>query len=187
MSNSHLPFILMVFFCLVNGQNKSKKDMHAGLSIGVTAPDVELATIDGTKTSLYELIKNQDAVLILGSYTCPPFRNSIIKLSTIAEKYSDKIKFYYIYIKEAHPVDGWRMKQNDKQNILIKQHTNIKERCTAADIMINNKKINIPVLTDSMKDSTLKAFGSWPNRIVLINNEKIIKFYASRGPKVGEN
>jgi len=82
-----------------------------------------------------------------------------MKLSTIASKYSEKLKFYFVYIKEAHPVDGWRMGQNDRENINIKQHTSIKERCTAAGLMINNEKIGIPALTDSMKNSTLNPLG----------------------------
>ena len=36
-------------------------------------------------------------------------------------RYKDRAEFLAIYVREAHPVEGWRMPSNDKVGITIKQ------------------------------------------------------------------
>ena len=35
------------------------------------------------------------------------------------EKYAEHADFYTIYIREAHPVDGWRMESNDRAGVAV--------------------------------------------------------------------
>jgi len=56
-------------------------------------------------------------------------------LEEVKRRYGDQVEFLAIYVREAHPIDGWRMNSNDEAGISLKQplteveRTGVAQRC----------------------------------------------------------
>ena len=48
-----------------------------------------------------------------------------MRLNEAYEKFGDQIDFYCIYVREAHPSDGWEMFENIDAGISQKTPTNV--------------------------------------------------------------
>jgi len=55
-----------------------------------------------------------------------------VRLNEIYGQYRDKVRFYVIYIREAHPDDGWRVPENLRQNIRFREPRSDAERNAVA-------------------------------------------------------
>ena len=42
-------------------------------------------------------------------------------LNQLHRDYGDRVAFYVVYIEEAHPIDGWQMDANLKDDVLAHQ------------------------------------------------------------------
>ena len=51
------------------------------LKLGDIAPDSKVFHLDGTETSIHQILEasNRPVVLVFGSITCPPFRNMFLQ------------------------------------------------------------------------------------------------------------
>ena len=90
--------------------------------------------------------------------------------------------FFVVYIAEAHSVDGWQTTSNEKEGILIHQHTTLPERRTAAARCAQDLGLAIPVLVDGMDDAGCKAFSAWPERIYILGVDGDIAYQGGHGP-----
>ena len=48
------------------------------------------------------------------------------------ERYVDKVAFFIVYIKEAHPEDGWALTYNQRAGIDIHEPQSLDERTEVA-------------------------------------------------------
>lgn len=97
-------------------------------------------------------------------------------------KYKDMADFRVVYIREAHPTDGWQVGANERDGILIKNHTTEEERAEAAGACALGLKLSMPMLIDDMKDTVEKAYQGWPDRIYIIGADGKIAYKGARGP-----
>ncbi len=88
-----------------------------------------------------------------------------------------------IYIREAHPSDGWVVRQNEVQGISVKDPKTISERSATAENACSILRINIPCLVDDMSDSTNKAYSAWPDRLYIVDTQGRIAVKGERGPR----
>lgn len=163
-----------------------------GLKLGDTLVDAPLCTLAMDETSL-EQVCNFDGITVLnfGSYTCPVHRRWINELLALFKNNQDaRVQFATIYIAEAHPVDGWKIPGNfredeeytgDEDDFCIKQPTSMEERCVIAKRLVESKNFNWPVYLDTMKNTALHAYNSWPIRLYMIENGKVI-YAGAQGP-----
>jgi len=67
----------------------------------------------GTEGTLLGAVGDMPTILCFGSVTCPPFRVTFLKqVTSIAAEYAGKVKLVVVYMKEAHPTDGWTIGVN---------------------------------------------------------------------------
>lgn len=97
-------------------------------------------------------------------------------------KYKDKADFRVVYIREAHPTDGWQVRANERDGVLIKNHTTEEERAKAAGACAAGLKLSMPMLIDDMNDTVEKAYQGWPDRIYIIGADGKIAYKGARGP-----
>jgi hypothetical protein len=72
------------------------------------APDFALKTADGKETvKLSKLIGPKPVVLVFGNFTCGPFRALYPDVEAVYERYKNQATFVMVYVREAHPTDGW--------------------------------------------------------------------------------
>ena len=100
----------------------------------------------------------------------------------LAEKYGERVGFYVVYIREAHPEDGWVLTMNRDENVSISDPSTSGERFDAAATCAVRTKITIPVVIDGMDDAVASAYGGWPDRLYLIAKGGTIAFQGDEGP-----
>ena len=103
-------------------------------------------------------------------------------LHELWEKYSDRVEFLVVYIREAHPEDGWVITMNRDQGIAFDDPTNDEEREAAAASCAIGLKIRMPVVVDAIDDEIASAYGALPDRLYLIGKGGDIAFQGERGP-----
>jgi hypothetical protein len=104
-------------------------------------------------------------------------------LHDLAEKYSDRVAFYIVYIREAHPEEGWVLEFNRDEDIAVDDPTTDDERHDAAVSCALRLKIRIPVVIDKMDDAIARAYGGWPDRLYLISTDGRVAFQGEEGPR----
>lgn len=147
------------------------------------APDFSLKTADGRETvKLAKLIGPKPVVLVFGNFTCGPFRALFPDVEAIYERYKDRVTFVMIYVREAHPTDGWKMESNARVGVAVKQPTTTEERVEACAQF--RKKLNpgMTVLVDDIADPAGTAYSGMPARLYVIDVKGKVGYKSGRGP-----
>ena len=87
-----------------------------------------------------------------------------------------------VYVREAHPTDGWRMASNDAAGIAIKQPRIEDERTQVAKTCCTSLEISMPMVVDEMDDRVGHAYSGMPDRMYLIDRAGRIAYKGGRGP-----
>jgi thiol-disulfide isomerase/thioredoxin len=151
---------------------------------GDQAPDFTLRSPDEKNSfHLAELRGVKPVVLIFGSYTCPPFRDVYPTLERLHQSYGQQVAFYYVYIREAHAEDGWKMARNQREGIAINDPKTMEQRVEVAQQACAFFKTKIPGLVDTMDDATDRADAAWPSRIFLVDVNGNVAVHGGPGPR----
>ena len=71
-----------------------------------------------------------------------------------------------VYIREAHPSDGWQVGANEKAEVVYTQPTTEEERVGVAHACQTGLKISIPMVIDGMDNKVGQAYSAWPDRLM---------------------
>ena len=69
------------------------------------------------------------------------------------------MRFVVVYIREAHPEEGWILPENRRSGVAVHEPTTDEERRTVAS-----------------------AYGGWPDRLYLIGSDGRIAYQGGEGP-----
>lgn len=97
-----------------------------------------------------------------------------------------------VYIREAHPVDGWwlgrglfklalKMYRSQAATDVYDPQT-IEERRAVAGRCDAALQYGIPTLVDEMDDAVNKAYAAWPTRLYLLGMDGRVLYGAGLGP-----
>ena len=100
----------------------------------------------------------------------------------MAKRYAKQADFKVVYVREAHPSDGWQVPQNERQGVIYKNPTTGEARETIASECAVNLKISIPIVVDRMDDKVEHAYGGWPDRIYIVGSDGKVAFQGRPGP-----
>jgi Iodothyronine deiodinase len=87
-----------------------------------------------------------------------------------------------VYVREAHPTDGWRMASNDAAGVVVKQPLLQDERTSVAKTCCAKLEITMPMVVDEMDDRVGHAYSGMPDRMYLIDRAGRIAYKGGRGP-----
>lgn len=104
---------------------------------------------------------------------------SVGAIEKLYKTYKDKAHVYVIYIREAHPTDGWALPSNQFK---ITDPKSLEERRKVARAFAAKLKLTPPVLVDSLDDKVGKAYAAWPDRLYVIDAQGKVALQAARGP-----
>ena len=104
------------------------------------------------------------------------------ELEELNERYAKRVAFFIVYIREAHPEDGWVLADNRREEIALADPTSLEERAAAADACSLRLETRIPILLDDVDDAVASAYGGWPDRLYLIGRDGRVAFQGGRGP-----
>lgn len=157
--------------------------LQDGPKAGELAPDFELKTQDGAKTiRLRDWVGKKPIVLILGNFTCGPFRRTYPDFDEIGQRYKEQANFFGIYVREAHPDDGWTMQSNTKVGVKLNQPKTIEERTSVARTCAEQLKYSMPLLVDTMDDMVGNLYSGMPARAYVIGIDGKVTYQGGRGP-----
>ena len=104
-------------------------------------------------------------------------------MERLSEEYNGKAEFLVVYIKEAHPVDGWAMLSNETQGISIKDPKTYEERAKVAAESCVKLETAIPCLVDGINNKVNAAYAAWPDRLYVVDKEGKIAVAGGQGPR----
>ena len=157
--------------------------LQPGPALGDEAPDFTLKTHDGESTvTLSKLIGPKPVVLVFGNFTCGPFRGQAGDVEKLYRRYKDRATFVMVYVREAHPTDGWRMESNDHVEISLPQPTTYAQRAAVATTCAAKLGLGFPLLVDTLDDTVGARYSGMPSRLYLIDSHGKIAYKSGRGP-----
>ncbi|MCY2963338.1 MAG: deiodinase family protein [Planctomycetota bacterium] len=164
--------------------------LNEGPQVGQQAPDFTLKTHDGEQTiHLADVIGKRPIVLTFGNFTCGPFRSMYPGVEAVYRRFHEEATFLSVYVREAHPTDGWNMESNSKVGVTVAQPKNYIERVAVANKCYGLLKCSMPLLVDEINDPVGNAYSGMPARLYVIDTEGKVAFKSGRGPfgfKTGE-
>jgi hypothetical protein len=104
------------------------------------------------------------------------------ELEQLHERHGEAVAFFIVYVREAHPEDGWVLEDNREDGIALVDPVSLDERAEAADACALRLQTRIPILLDDIDDAVASAYGGWPDRLYLIGRDGKIAFQGGRGP-----
>ncbi len=157
--------------------------MSEGPKVGDAAPDFTLKTPDGKDTvQLSKLTGTKPVVLVFGNFTCGPFRSLFPDVEAVARRHADAATFVMVYVREAHPTDGWKMEQNAKMGVTAKQPTTYAERVDVCEQFKKALKPGLTLAVDGITDPAGTAYSGMPARLYVIDPKGKVAYKGGRGP-----
>jgi thiol-disulfide isomerase/thioredoxin len=157
--------------------------LQEGPRLNDPAPDFTLRSRDGNSSvRLSDHFGKRPIVLVFGNFTCGPFRSTYPAVQELARRYRSEALFLAVYVREAHPTDGWRMDSNDKAGVTIAQPRDYTERVAVANVCGTKLKMEMPLLVDEIDDRVGNTYSGMPSRLYLIDREGKVAYKSGRGP-----
>jgi hypothetical protein len=157
--------------------------LEPGPKLDESAPDFTLKSNDGKdEVTLSKLIGPKPVVLVFGNFTCGPFRSQAGNIEKLYRRYKDRATFVMVYVREAHPTDGWRMESNDRVGVAAAQPRTYGERAEVARACGRLLGLGFPMLVDTIDDRAGNLYSGMPGRLYVIDREGKIAFKSGRGP-----
>ena len=115
-----------------------------------------------------------------------------MRFQEIFEQYRDQVQFLNIYIREAHPIDGWWLGRRltkkpveryaPKVSMEYYDPKDFEERVSVARDCISALDYCVPTYVDDMDDAVNKAYAAWPTRLYLIGLDGRVVYAGGMAP-----
>jgi hypothetical protein len=115
-----------------------------------------------------------------------------VSLRDLYEQYHEQVQFLTIYIREAHPKDGWWLGSGILGKVMIRgipkiateiyDPKTIEERRLVAGQCEESLQYGIRTYVDEMDDRVSKAYAAKPTRLYLIGLDGHVVYAGGLGP-----
>jgi Iodothyronine deiodinase/EF hand len=157
--------------------------LQPGPRLDESAPDFTLKTAGGSdEITLSKLVGPKPVVLVFGNFTCGPFRSQAGNIEKLYRRFKERAAFAMVYVREAHPTDGWRMESNDRLGVATAQPRTYDERMQVAQKCSRLLDLGFPMLVDSIDDVVGARYSGMPGRLYLVDRHGKVAFKSGRGP-----
>jgi hypothetical protein len=92
------------------------------------------------------------------------------------------VAFLVVYIREAHPSDGWQVPANTSDGVVYKQPTTAEERGKVAGECRAALKLSTPMLLDGLDNAVERAYAGWPDRLYIVGKDGRLAYKGRPGP-----
>jgi hypothetical protein len=103
-------------------------------------------------------------------------------MEALHRAFGREVAFFLVYVREAHPEDGWVLEENRTQGICIVDPTTGGEREQVARACADVLGLSIPVVIDDPDDRVARLYGGWPERLYLVGRDGRIVYQGGPGP-----
>ena len=105
-----------------------------------------------------------------------------MRLDELAKAYDGKIKFFSVYIREAHAEGEDQVLRNLDEDVIFEQPTTSDERAEIASACMLRYNFSFPMLMDNMENEAEEKYMSWPDRLYAIDSQGKIAYQGGMGP-----
>jgi hypothetical protein len=92
------------------------------------------------------------------------------------------VHFLLVYIREAHPEEGWIIPENRRSGIAVHEPATDDERRSVASACAVKLEVRMPVAIDGVDNAVASTYGGWPDRLYLVGSDGRIVFQGGEGP-----
>lgn len=103
-------------------------------------------------------------------------------MQELYEQFQNRAAFYLVYIREAHPTDGWQVESNHQQQIYFAQTHTIEERQTVANACAVGLRLTMPTVLDGPDNAADIAYNGWPERLYVLSSDGRVIYQGGKGP-----
>ena len=104
-------------------------------------------------------------------------------MNKIYETYKDRMDFYLVYIREAHPSDGWQVRSNLDDKLEFLEPTTEDERAELAGICMLDLGFTMPMLLDNMENEVDEKYAALPERLYVLDKNGTVFFRGIMGSR----
>lgn len=104
------------------------------------------------------------------------------RIEQIRDRFAGQVEFFVVYVREAHPTDGWQVDANVQDEVYYRQHQSFDEREQVAQACSLGLDISLPMLIEEMDDRVDDAFGAAPERLYLVDTQGRVAYHGGAGP-----
>ncbi|MHC5021429.1 MAG: deiodinase-like protein [Planctomycetota bacterium] len=97
----------------------------------------------------------------------------------IHQRFADRFHFLGVYIREAHPKNGWDWEGWSQ----FDDPTTLAERMAAARSFLETAQYPFPLVVDRMDDAACKGYGAWPERLYVVAQDGTVAYQGGQGPR----
>lgn len=105
-----------------------------------------------------------------------------MRLNQLYATYKDRVQFYIVYIREAHPARGWQVPNNLIDDILYDEPTTDAERAEVASACQIGLDLHMPMLVDGIDNDIDEKYVGLPMRLFLVDQLGTIAYAGEKGP-----
>ena len=105
-----------------------------------------------------------------------------MRLNELYDTYRDRVEFFLIYIREAHPANGWQVPNNLIEDVIYDEPTTDGERTEVASACQTALDIEMPMLVDRIDNDVEEKYVGLPMRQFLIDPDGRIAYAGAKGP-----
>ncbi len=100
----------------------------------------------------------------------------------MAERYRERVSFLAVYIREAHPEDGWVLPENRRSGVAVQDPTKRGRALAVAATCAVRLEMRMPMVVDGLDNAVASAYGGWPDRLYLVGRGGRIAYQGGEGP-----
>ena len=105
-----------------------------------------------------------------------------MRLNELYSRYKDQVQFFIVYIREAHPAEGWQVPNNLIEDILYSEPATEDERTQVAAACQFGLDLHMPMLVDGIDNDVDKKYVGLPMRLFLVDGDGKIAYAGDKGP-----
>ncbi len=105
-----------------------------------------------------------------------------MRLNEIYNAYKSHIEFISVYIREAHPSDGWVSPRNIREDIVFTEPATDEERTEIAVVCQRMMDLQMPMVIDSIDNDAENKYISTPIRLFVIDAGGKLTYVGGEGP-----
>ena len=92
------------------------------------------------------------------------------------------MQFVVVYIREAHPEEGWILPENRRSGVAVHEPSTDEERRVVAQACAANLKMSMVTVIDGIDNAVADVYGGWPDRLYLVGTDGRIAYQGGEGP-----
>lgn len=101
-----------------------------------------------------------------------------VGVNTVHARFKKKAEFLLVYLREAHPSDGWAVRGWSK----VADPTSKRERDRVARRCCKEASFRFTALVDTMEDETAVKWAAWPERLFVVGKDGRVVYAGKQGP-----